>query len=160
MHATTRFFARAEALCAGAITCAVEIVIWHRLAAQGRAMHYYHPIPIASGALLILESQLPHVEWLSLAATMINFATAMNVYNTYYVHVVSMQPYVQPPALAAVGSRNEILTTDIFLPKYTDSFYPWGPLVQILYALMVVVHCTFRAFVTAHVLRGPRAVNT
>ena len=43
---------------------------------------------------------------------------------------------------------------DLFLPRYIDAFYPWGPVLQTLYALAVVGHCTFRAYVTAHVLRA------
>ena len=139
-------FARAEAFLAGLVTCLVEIVIWDRLAEQGRTLHYYHPIPMAAGLLLIVESQLPRVDWISLAATLFAFVTSMNMYNTFYVHVVTLQGYVE-------DVRNETLLDDLFLPRYRDAFYPWGPVAQTLYALMVIAHCTYRAYVTAHVLR-------
>ena len=159
----TGALARAEALTAGVVTCAIEMVIWRKLALAGRALHYYHPIPMTSGLLLIAESQRPHVDWLSLAATVVNVATALNAYNTYYVHVVGVAAFVQPPAALGAGAPEgagaheraaSTLLEDLFLPRYVDAFYPWGPVLQTLYALVVVGHCVFRAWVTAHVLRA------
>lgn len=138
-------FARFEAVCAGLIAFGTEVQIWYTLALDDRALYYYHLIPVASGALLVADGAWPGNPSVSLAATLVNACTALNVYNTYFLHVVAIHEYVVP-------ASDDDLLRDLFLPRYVDEFYPWGPVTQLLYSLIILVHCVYRCHVTSRVL--------
>jgi hypothetical protein len=143
-------FGRVEAVGSGAIVCALEVYIWSELASAGRSLFYYHLIPLATGLLLICDGVWPGVPSLSLASSVISAVTTLNIFNTYFVHVVASRHYLQE---ADAGS-----VEDLFLPRYVDGFYPWGAVFQVVYSLVALAHCIFRLHVTTHTLLVASAV--
>ena len=138
-------FNKLEALVAGTLSAVFELIIWNTLIFRKRTLWYYHQIPIINGMFLILlsvdDANIP----LNVISTMISIATSLNVYNTYYVHVVMMADYVEN-----IKANEQII--DIFLPRYKKSFFPYGPIVQSVYSAFVIFHCIFRAYMLGYMI--------
>lgn len=63
------------------------------------------------------------------------------MYNTYFVHVVMLDKFVDKIDYEAD------LINNLFLPKYKNTFYPWGPVLQQCWALLLSFHLTLRIIV-------------
>ena len=137
-----RHFFVAEALVSGGLYIAVELIICFQLWNRGRLLYHYHAVPVATGAALLLSAWSFDDVALSALATHLSIATSLNLYNTYYVGVVTLGQYVMPPASVQTA------LDDLFLPRYTAAFYPLGPLAQVAYSLVVLAHCVIRVYAT------------
>lgn len=137
-----RDFFVAEALVSGALCVAVELIICFQLWKRGRLLYHYHALPIATGAALVVSGWFDADVALSALATHLTIATSLNLYNTYYVGVVTVGQYVVAPASV------ETALDDLFLPRYTAAFYPLGPWAQVAYSLVVLAHCVVRVYAT------------
>lgn len=145
-----RGFFVAEALVSGGLCIAVELIICFQLCKRGRLLYHYHALPIATGGALLLSGWFDADLALSALATHLTLATSLNMYNTYYVSVVSAGAYVAPVASL------ETALDDLFLPRYTAAFYPLGPWVQVAYSLLVLAHCVVRVYATFGLLEPTR----
>ena len=134
---------RAEALVAGVSSFGLEVVIWRALHLEGRTLYHYHLLPLYVGVLLVLAGLFPDDLVLSVAATLASCTTAVNLFNTYYVHVVMLRRHLAVDRLR-VGSASELIE-DLFLPRYAASFYPWGPAAQLVYSALICLHFWARA---------------
>lgn len=141
---------RVEALVSGMSSISLELIIMAHLLKSGRLMYYYHMLPIFSGVLLVLSSLQPQNAVISIAATLGSCGTALNMYNTYYVQVVMLRKYLEP--LRLEGSTDEVVQ-DLFLPRYRAAFYPWGPISQLVYSIVVCTHILARSFALEMVIR-------
>lgn len=137
-----RDFYVAEALVCGGFYIACELIICFQLWGRGRLLYHYHALPIATGVALLLSGWFDADLALSALATHLSIATSLNLYNTYYVSVVASGQYVVPPASVQTA------LDDLFLPRYTAAFYPFGPVVQVAYSLLVLAHCVVRVYAT------------
>jgi len=146
----SRDFFVTEALVSGGLCIAVELIICFQLWKRGRLLYHYHALPIATGAALVLSGWSDTDIALSALATHLTITTSLNVYNTYYVSVVSAGAYVAPIASL------ETALDDLFLPRYTAAFYPLGPWLQIAYSLVVLAHCVVRIYATYGLLTPPQ----
>lgn len=139
-----------EAAAAGLTSIIVELRIIAALLTQRprRVLYYYHALPLLAGATMLLSARDVHDVPMSLCATLASCITGLNMYNTYYVHVVLLRSHVAELRLDtpthAIG--------DLFLPAYKDSFFPWGPVVQIAWSLMMCVHVVVRSYATGLLL--------
>lgn len=131
-----------EAFLAGVAACFFEAWIWWQLVRSGRALHYYHLYPLVAGAALIGSAYYPTHLPLATTATLLSVASGINVYNTFYVHVVMLRAYVQPPVLD--GDAN--VFRELFLPKYTSNFFPWGVVAQYAWSILIAGHAVLRAW--------------
>ncbi len=139
---------RAEALLGGLACIASELRIVHYLQSEGRLLYYYHAIPLFSGVLLVMSAVYPQDATLSIAATLSSCITALNMHNTFYVHVVMLRRFV-----AEVRTDNaRDLITDLFLPRYTARFRPWGVVAQFVYSLLMCGHLLLRSYATRDLL--------
>lgn len=140
---------RVEALAGGVASLGLELWIVLRLFTLRRLLYHYHALPLFSGALLVLTALFPADATLSVAATLTSCITALNVYNTYYVNVVTVRRFV---AEIRTTDGPEALLTDLFLPKYTPRFYPWGPVAQVFYSVLTCAHVWIRSVALVEII--------
>ena len=143
-------FVALEAAVAGISTIVIEVRIIAALVKQRprRILYYYHALPLLAGGAMMLSARDVQDVPMSLCATLASCITGLNMYNTYYVHVVLLRNHVADLRLDtpthAIG--------DLFLPAYKDSFFPWGPIVQIAWSLMMCMHVVVRSYATGLLL--------
>jgi len=137
---------RLEAFIAGTCAIFVELIIFAKLS-PSRRIYSYHGIPIIAGMFLCASAMFPLQIPLNFTATCLSCITSLNMYNTYYVHVITLRKYVVPPLI-------DNIIEDIFLPRYVEAFYPWGPILQLIYSIMMSAHCVFRLYITGLLLEN------
>ena len=140
---------RLEAFVGGCSSILLELYIISHLWVQRRLLFHYHALPLFSGVMLMLTAVYPDDATLSIGATLSSCITSLNLYNTYYVHVVMLRRFV-PEVRLDQGAQAVI--ADLFLPQYAPAFLPWGAMAQLLYSLLLCTHLMLRSYATALLL--------
>lgn len=143
---------RLEAFGGGVVSLGFEVWIMIRLFALRRLLYHYHALPLFSSGMLIMTALMPDDATLSIAATLASCITALNVYNTYYVSVVTLRRFVSD---IRTNDGPAALLIDLFLPKYDPSFYPWGPVAQLLYSAITCTHIWVRSMALVLIVQSP-----
>ena len=127
-----------EAFFSGFASIILEVWIWFALAAHRRTLNYYHTFPIVSGVTMILSARRPDDLYYNVMSLVFTVSTILNAYNTYFVHVVMLKDFVETP------DPDNLIET-LFLPRYKESFDPWGPIAQQVWTWFISLHLVVRS---------------
>jgi hypothetical protein len=145
MHLTLARVAAAEAFFGGCAGLLLELQAMRILGREGRTLYYYHLFPMVTCVLLLICTMRPTDVLLNVATVQMTAVTTANMHNTYYVHVVAMHAQMESPS-------SQSLVYDFFAPRRRSSYYPWGPVREVVYSAACIAHLLFRTSYTATLL--------